>query len=523
MASNEKKKRFRKVAASLADLAGEEYTQALCASRAWLTNEKIDVLQALANQKVDFFPGDFQQRLLSLLPQVGRECCKPLKQSARGAASNEFQSHTHKPSSPLSGLGYFRVGENGCLHLISKSEHYHAPLGHSFPGYRLLEHARRLGIPNATHNNTRGHITRRLEEELVRTAAGLSSGDASGLNRLLESKSKSALNRVLNLETGSLAAEAALKMVLNRFYRSQPGAAQPKYYGRLPVLLVLGDDQGDLKANYHGTTFLTQLMRGMWPDFLESLETNQQVLIRAVRPNHLADLDGAFDAYEQGAYKIAGFFHELVMMNYGALTLNKSYVRRLYALCKQHDVPTIVDEIQTCIWSPDIFMHREYGVKPTFLAVGKGIPGGEYPASRILFSSEMDTLPQFGALVTNGQEEISSLAYLITMRWAEKNSDLIRDAGDYYQEKLNELASRSSNIIQKIEGKRHLAGIVFNDLKAAQSFTSCLNRMGMDISVQTYKDGCPPVALTKLPLIMEYQAVDFIIQHMEEAIRTING
>ena len=60
----------------------------------------------------------------------------------------------------------FRVGEDGRLWLISKSEHYHVPLGHGFPGYALLDRARRLGIPNATHNNTRGRITRLLEEEL---------------------------------------------------------------------------------------------------------------------------------------------------------------------------------------------------------------------------------------------------------------------------------------------------------------------------------------------------------------------
>ena len=42
------------------------------------------------------------------------------------------------------------------------------PSATAFPGYRLLETARALGIPNATHNNTRGCITRLLEEELVR-------------------------------------------------------------------------------------------------------------------------------------------------------------------------------------------------------------------------------------------------------------------------------------------------------------------------------------------------------------------
>ena len=71
-----------------------------------------------------------------------------------------------------SALGIFRVGEDGRLYLISKSEHYHTPLGHGFPGYTLLDCARQLGIPNATHNNTRGQITRLLEEELVAAVNG---------------------------------------------------------------------------------------------------------------------------------------------------------------------------------------------------------------------------------------------------------------------------------------------------------------------------------------------------------------
>lgn len=61
-----------------------------------------------------------------------------------------------------------RVGEDGKLYLIGKSEHYHASLGHRFNGYRLIDNARKLGIVNATHNNTRGYITRLMEREVIR-------------------------------------------------------------------------------------------------------------------------------------------------------------------------------------------------------------------------------------------------------------------------------------------------------------------------------------------------------------------
>ena len=46
--------------------------------------------------------------------------------------------------------------------------------------------------------------------------------------------------------------------------------------------------------------------------------------------------------------------------------------------------PVMVDEIQSCIWSPELFLFREFGLEPDFVSVGKGFPGGQYPASRIL-------------------------------------------------------------------------------------------------------------------------------------------
>ena len=44
---------------------------------------------------------------------------------------------------------------------------------------------------------------------------------------------------------------------------------------------------------------------------------------------------------------------------------------------------------------------------------------------------------------------------------------------------------------------------------------------GLDISVQTYKAGCPPSALTKLPLIAGYEVVDFILSRMGKALSEI--
>jgi acetylornithine/succinyldiaminopimelate/putrescine aminotransferase len=513
---------FETVCRSLSDVTCAASIEKACEARAALSGEDLSVLRKKTAESIDLYPEEFQKRQAELLSKVGCAVVDPLPgESLAGASTKNFNAATKTGMSPLSAAGMYRIGEDGRLYLITKSEHYHAPLGHSFPGYALLDHARDLGIPNATHNNTRGWITRLLEERLVSEANGLDWEDAEGLKRVLPSEDPNILNRVLNLETGSLAAEAALKMILARFYRPQEGSGTPLYEGRIPVLLVVGNDEGGAHANYHGTTFLTQTMRGMWPDFESRMEAGKIYKVHPIRPNHTSDLEAAFEIYEKGDYKIAGFFHEIVMMNFGARLLSSDFLHKAYQLCRYHDVPTVVDEIQSCMWAPGIFLFKEYGLRPSFVALGKGFSGGEYPASRILFSGAFDNLPQFGALVTNGQEELASLSYLITLAWAKANAAITSRVGEYYQRRFEEFARKHNRLIVSAEGWRHLSALRFRELGFAKAFVSRLVEDGLDMSVQTYKADAPPVMLTKIPLIADERVVDFILQKMEEAILSL--
>ena len=135
--------------------------------------------------------------------------------------------------------------------------------------------------------------------------------------------------------------------------------------------------------------------------------------------------------------------------------------------------------------------------------MGKGFPGGQYAASKILLTEKMDNLNQFGALVTNGQEELASLAYLITIRFAHANKEITRELGDYFELSLNRMADKFPNIIKKIEGMRHLSSIVFESTETTAEFAKKVRNQGYDISAQTYKANCPPAALTKIPLIAD--------------------
>lgn len=513
---------FVPVRLSLADLLGTEHLDSVCAARAALLGVPPDRVRGWASRRIDCYPRAFHQRLLALLPRVGDALCRGVAATPAGASSAAFAVATCTAAAPLSALGFLRVGEDGRLRLTTKSEHYHAPLGHAFPGYRLLDIARRLGMPNATHNNTRGAVTRLLEQELIAAAHGLD-GDAEALQAVLEDRTLSGLNRVLNLETGSLAVEAGVKLMLARFYRVQPQDPPPPYTGRVPVLLVMGDQDGGLAGNYHGTTVTTQTLRGLWPGLAGKLAGADAYHIHALRPNQHADLAAAFERFERPPFKIAGFLHEIIMMNYGALRLEPAYLQAAYTWCARHDVPTLCDEIQSCLWAPGGFLFRSCGIRPSMVAIGKGFPGGEYPASRLLFSAALDRLPQFGALVTNGQEELAALAYLITLHWARRNAAATRALGEHYESSVRGLAREFPGRIASVTGERHLLGLAFHDLASARAFTAALAARGLDISAQTYKADCPPVALTKLPLTACHRTIDAIVGHMRAVCATTSA
>ena len=513
---------LQNISRSLSDLLGREYTSAVCAARSALTGEDVQALQAIADEKVDFYPDVFAARQETLMSRVGQVVAPVFAEQMPGAPTDSYRAAQHDAPAPVNGQGCFRVGEDGRLYFAGKSEHYHIPLGHDFPGYKLIENAKKLGVPNATHNNTRGYITRLAEYKLIAAANGLDAGDPAAMSTLLAKREPGVLNRVINLETGSLAVEAALKMMLSRFYPldGKPGA----YEGRVPVFLVMADNAGGITAGYHGTTVLAQTLRGLWAGFAEKAEKAGLYKVVSVPINDADAFRAAVEQWNQAPYKTAGFCHEIIMMNYGGIRLSEGFLQAAYAACRASDTPVLCDEIQSCAWYEGLFLFRKYGLTPDFVSIGKGFPGGCYPASKTLASGAFDSLSQFGALVTNGQEELASLAYLITMEFIGANGGHIDSTGRYYHDAVCRLAARHAAIVPAVEGDAHMTALCFGRVEDATDFCGRMNReCAVDISAQTYKPNCPPVALTKLPLVVTPAMVDALVGRMEQCLNEMEG
>lgn len=131
---------------SLAELLGEAYIDKVVEANVALGRMTKDEAKKSAYEKVDFFPIDDQYKNDEFLNKVGTELIAPFDNTLDGAPTNSFRKATHKNLAPLTGFGCFRLGEDGKLYLIGKSEHYHASLGHKFNGYTLIDKAPSISI-----------------------------------------------------------------------------------------------------------------------------------------------------------------------------------------------------------------------------------------------------------------------------------------------------------------------------------------------------------------------------------------
>ena len=511
---------LRNISRSLADLLGKEYMQAVKTVAVEINGMDEAEADALINEQVEFLPDDYVARMDAMAKRTGEKIVASFEDTLAGAPTDSFKKAAHSNMAPIGGIGCTRIGQDGRAYLIAKSEHYHASLGHNFPGYKLITNARKLGILNATHNNTRGYITRLCERRIIAAANGVDA--ENGVESILASSDPQVLNRIVNLETGSLAVEAGIKMMLSRFYKLDSTFDAPKYEGKIPVFFIMEDNKEGFGANYHGTTVFAQTLRGMWPTFYDKCVENEIYKIVSVKKNDIKDFAEKIKTYNTGKYKTAGFLHEIILMNYSGIRLTTEFLQEAYKLCRESDTFTLSDEIQSCMWYDGMFLFREYGLNPDFVIIGKGFPGGEYAASKVITTAKADTLNQFGALVTNGQEELASLAYLITMEFSAANGDRIREMGKKTEDALKEIAAEYPTLLDAPEGLGHLSAIHFHDVEKAAAFTKLMGEMCVDMSAQLYKADCPPAVLLKLPLITDETVLDVVCDRVRQGLKKLS-
>ncbi len=224
--------------------------------------------------------------------------------------------------------------------------------------------------------NVHGHrhpaIDAAIREQLDRVAhstmLGLSHPGAAELAARLIAIAPPGLSRVFYSDSGSTAAEIALKMAFQ--YHQQRGGehARRTRFVRL-------------REAYHGDTLGSVSVGGI--DLFHATYRPLLFGTIAAEPGDAADMERILAA--DGEEVAAVILEPLVQGAGGILVHPPGYLAAVRELCDRHDVLLICDEVATGFGrTGTMFACEHEGVSPDFLCIAKGITGGYLPLAATL-------------------------------------------------------------------------------------------------------------------------------------------
>lgn len=250
---------------------------------------------------------------------------------------------------------------------------------------------------------------------------GLTHDPAIALAKTLVEITPENLTKVFFTDSGSVAVEAALKMAL-QYWHNKGQSDKHKFV--------------TIRGGYHGDTFGAMSVcdpdNGMHHLFSSVLPKHYFVKSPSMEPmdDALQDLESTL---KQHSNSIAAMILEPVVQGAGGMRLyNPQYLTKAKALCEQHDVLFILDEIATGFGRTGELFALEYvEVEPDILCLGKALTGGYMSLAATLttdkISQGVGTLmhgPTFMANPLACSVANASIELLLNSDWQDNIADI---------------------------------------------------------------------------------------------------
>jgi ornithine--oxo-acid transaminase len=311
-----------------------------------------------------------------------------------------------------------------------------------------------------------GHCHPRLVEALTEQASRLALTSRAFYNDQLGPYEKFATqyfgyDKLLPMNSGAEAVETAIKLCRKWAYERKGipnGEALiiicgQNFHGRTTTIVSFSSDP-DAKGHYGPYT----------PGFI-SIPYN--------------DLGALRKALEENSPRVAGFLVEPIQGEAGVVVPDEGFIPEASALCREHGVLFMADEIQTGIARTGSLLavcgdctceghcERQAGTytRPDVLILGKALSGGMYPVSAVLADDAIMGVfkpGQHGS--TFGGNPIASHVATASLEIVrdEKLAQNARRLGKIFRKRMQALAERSE-LVKLVRGKGLLNAVVIND------------------------------------------------------------
>lgn len=221
-----------------------------------------------------------------------------------------------------------------------------------------------------------------------------------------------------------------------------------RYYTRRPAMITFTN-------GYHGRSYMGMALSARMVPFKEGFGPFPGEIYRLPFPDdfHNVSLEDTKRAFETlfrsdcPPDQIAAMFFEPVQGEGGYNIAAPEFLDYLRALCDEHGIVLVADEIQTGMGrTGKMFAMEHYGISPDLTCIGKSIGGG-LPISGIVGKADIiDSVPPGGLGGTFGGNPIACAAALAVLDVIEQENLLQRglDLGTQIDDRLRKMAQRNS-------------------------------------------------------------------------------
>ena len=257
---------------------------------------------------------------------------------------------------------------------------------------------------------------------------------------------------VFLLSTGSEATENCIKLA--KTYAIQKHGPKKKYM---------------LSFNYafHGRTLGAQLAGGS-AKLKTWIVDEGKTFIQVPFPDGYKNENTSFDLFLESIKKqgvkpeeIAGMIVESYQ-GIGPDFLPVEYAQKLVAFCREYDIVSIFDEVQSGFGrTGKMFCYEHYGIKPDLIACGKGI-SSSLPLSAVIGRKDIMSLYAPGSMTsTHSGSPLPVVAAIESLKIIQ-NENLVensRKLGEILTPELRKIAAKYPKILGCVQGKGLVAGI----------------------------------------------------------------
>ncbi len=245
---------------------------------------------------------------------------------------------------------------------------------------------------------------------------------------------KTGLSKVFFCNSGAEANECAIKYA-RKYSMEKKGQ---EYYHIIT-----------LENSFHGRTLTTLSATGQ--DHFHQLF---QPLTPGFHHCKAGDLEGMKKLVAE--YPTAGILLECVQGEGGVVPLSEDFVKGVAALCKENDIPLMIDEVQTGNGrTGKLYGYMHYGVNPDIVSTAKGLGGG-LPIGATMVSEKLATVlgPGDQGSTYGGNPVACAGAYTVISRLDDAFLADVQKKSDYVFSALE-----NAEGVENVAGKGLMIGI----------------------------------------------------------------